>query len=288
MKKIMFAALCAALMVSCDTKKESGQNESLKKENEALKQENSQKDDEYNELLSLISQVQEGFKQINEAEGRVIIANGNLEQPNAQEQIAENMRFIQSSMEQYRNMISQLEKRISTSTANANSLKSFVANLKTQMEEKTAQIAELQQQLEEKDIMIAAQGDQIDALTESVNQLNEQNEQNAQVMEVQETELSTAWYALGTRADLKEEKILVKGEVLKDKQFNKNYFTKIDIRSTKEIALNSGKAKLLTAHPEGSYSMAKGSDGMLTLKITDATAFWNMSKYLVVQVEAAD
>ncbi len=281
---MMLAALCAALVLSCNTKKEQDHSEELKKENEALKLENSQKDEEYNELLSLINQVQEGFIRINEAEGRVIIANGNLEQPNAQEQITENMRFIQSSMDQYRNMISQLEKRLSNSNANSNSLKAIVANLKSQMEEKTAQIAELKQQVEEKDQQIAAQGDQIDALTESVNQLNEENEQKSQALEVQETELNTAWYALGTRSDLKEEKILVNGEVLKSDKFNKRYFTKIDIRNTKEIALDSKKAKVLTSHPANSYTLTTGSNGHLVLKITNTNAFWSMSKYLVVQV----
>lgn len=87
-----------------------------------------------------------------------------------------------------------------------------------------------------------------------------------------------------TRSDLKEEKILVNGEVLKSDKFNKRYFTKIDIRNTKEIALDSKKAKVLTSHPANSYTLTTGSNGHLVLKITNTNAFWSMSKYLVVQV----
>ena len=60
---------------------------------------------------------------------------------------------------------------------------------------------------------------------------------------------------------------------------------KIDIRTDKEIKLYSKRAELLTTHPAGSYELVKDAKGQLTLKITNPTEFWSVSRYLVIQVK---
>jgi hypothetical protein len=72
---------------------------------------------------------------------------------------------------------------------------------------------------------------------------------------------------------------------LEDKDFNKDYFTQIDIRTDKEIKLYSKSAKLLTAHPEGSYGLVKDDKEQLTLVITNPNKFWSISRYLVIEVK---
>ena len=72
---------------------------------------------------------------------------------------------------------------------------------------------------------------------------------------------------------------------MKDNDFNKDYFTQIDIRTDKEIKLFSKSAKLLTTHPEGSYTLAKDAKGQYILKITNPNEFWSVSRYLVVLVK---
>lgn len=67
--------------------------------------------------------------------------------------------------------------------------------------------------------------------------------------------------------------------------FNKDYFTEIDIRTTKTIELYSKSAKILTSHPDGSYTLEKNSKGEYVLSITNAKYFWSLSKYLVIQVK---
>ena len=76
-----------------------------------------------------------------------------------------------------------------------------------------------------------------------------------------------------------------KDEVLKNADFNKDYFTQIDIRKDTEIKLYSKSAKLLTIHPEGSYKLDKDEKGQYVLRITDPTLFWSVSRYLVIQVK---
>lgn len=65
--------------------------------------------------------------------------------------------------------------------------------------------------------------------------------------------------------------------------FNKDYFTQIDIRTDKEIKLYSSKAELLTTHP-GSFELVKDAKEQLVLKITNPNQFWSVSRYLVIQV----
>ena len=54
-------------------------------------------------------------------------------------------------------------------------------------------------------------------------------------------------------------------KVLKDNDFNKEYFTEIDIRKDKVIKLYSKRAELLTTHPEGSYKLEKDDKGQYYL-----------------------
>ena len=84
--------------------------------------------------------------------------------------------------------------------------------------------------------------------------------------------------------ELKRQNVLVKGKVLQG-SFNKNYFTKIDIRETRELKLYSKNAKILTSHPTSSYSLTKDASGQYVLRISDPATFWSTSKYLVVQVK---
>jgi len=67
--------------------------------------------------------------------------------------------------------------------------------------------------------------------------------------------------------------------------FNKSYFTKIDIRNEKQIKLYSKSARLLTTHPSSSYSLTKDANKQYVLNITNPQIFWSTSKYLVILVK---
>ena len=59
----------------------------------------------------------------------------------------------------------------------------------------------------------------------------------------------------------------------------------IFVKTDKEIKLYSKRAELLTTHPAGSYELVKDAKGQLTLKITNPSQFWSVSRYLVIQVK---
>ena len=283
MKKIILCVACAAALTACNngaSKKE----QALTQERDSLMQVISDKDTELNEIMGTVNEIQEGFRRINEAEGRITVNNGDVESETSKQMIRENMQYIQDAMAQNRDMIAKLKERVRTSGINADKLKKMVDDLSAQLEEQKVKVQELEARLAEKDIVIAQEGEQITALSENVSSLSEENKAKSQTVAEQDKQLNTAWYVFGTKSELKEQKILRKGDVLQSNDFNKDYFTKIDIRYDKEIKLYSKSAQLLTNHPAGSYKLEKDNKGQYVLHITDPGTFWSVSKYLVIQV----
>ncbi len=283
MKKIMFMPLCLMTLVACNP------NQKLElraqQERDSLMQVIDEKESELNEIMGSINEVQEGFRQINEAEGRITVANGNPEAGSSKQVIRSNMEFIRQTMEQNRERIAQLKERLKTTTVNVEKLTKTIQNLSAQLDAQNKHIQELEAQLAEKDVQIAEQGEQINALNENVSNLQAENQQKQETIDIQDKNLHTAWFVFGTKAELKEQKILQKGDVLKSSDFNKDYFTKIDTRIDKEIKLYSKSAELLTNHPAGSYTLTKDANKQYVLKITSPEKFWSASKYLVIQVK---
>lgn len=293
MKKILLllAAVCTlSFAMSCSTKKEKEQESKDPNAEtiDSLRQALTQSQNESNDLIETLSQIQDGFDQINEAEGRVSVENKQGERANKQA-IIENMEFIQRTMKLNRELISNLQQQL----RNANQsdkrtkakLEEMVNNYNKQLEDKQKQIDELRAQLAERDIKIAEQGEQINALNTSVNDLSQKNEEKARTVAAQDKELNTAYYVFGTKKELREQRILKSGDVLKSNDFNKDYFTRIDLRVTKQIRLYSKSAKLMTNHPAGSYTLEKDAQNQYVLRINNPQEFWSVNKYLVIIVK---
>ena len=285
----MLAAVMALSLASCDTKKEKQQEDNAANATiDSLKQVIAQTKNESNDLMGTIEQIQDGFRQINEAEGRITSENKQGEGSNRQA-IIENMAFIQDRMRQNRELIANLREQLRSSQHNNSQMKKtleeMVANFEKQLNDKSHQIDSLRTELQQKDIRIAEQNQQISALNENVSNLASSNEEKARTMAVQEQELNTAYYVFGTKKELREQNILKRNDVLRSDDFNKDYFTKIDIRVTKVIKLYSKKAELKTSHPAGSYTLDKDAQGQYTLRITNPQSFWSVSRYLVIVVK---
>ncbi len=297
MKKYLFVLVVAmGLLGSCDTKKEkeaASREEQLMRERDSLMNELRMARNESGDLMEIVNQIEEGFKQINEAEN--IVVNNQREGGNRQA-IIDNMALIQNKLQLNRELIANLQQQLRTSN-NGNAelrkkMEETVARLNEQLEEKTRQIENLRQELEKRDIRIAEQDREITNLNQNVGQLTETSkqqqrtiEQNNQQLARQDQDLHTAYFVFGTKKELKEQRILKNGEVLKASDFNRNYFTKIDYRVTKTIKLYSKSATLMTSHPADSYSLDKDSNGQYVLRITNPDRFWSMSKYLVITVK---
>ena len=284
MKRIVISLLALTVLMACNNKKE---EKNLASQNtiDSLTDIVNQKNNELNDIMSTFNDIQEGFREINEAEGRVNIARNNGE-TNAKADIMENISLIKRTMQLNKERIAKLREQLKESSFNTSKLQATIESLNKELESKTARIEELQAELDSKNAHIAHQDKQISELNTNVNSLTADNAAKARAVEQQDKQLNTAWYVFGTKKELREQHILEgTNKVLKGNNFNKDYFTKIDIRVDKVIKLYSKSAKLLTNHPAGSYSLDKDARGMYTLRITNPTTFWSVSKYLVVVVK---
>lgn len=282
MKKLLIFAMCAIALASCNegAKKAEAQ---ARAERDSLNQVIAQKDDEINDMMTTLIDIEEGFREITEAQNRVTLARSG-EGTNTKQRIAENFQFIQSMMQQNKDLINKLKQQVRESSIKGDKLKKVIANLQETMEKKDQQITELVEQLELKNIHIGELKYAINTLKEDAQSLQDENEAQSKTINAQDKQLNTAWFAYGTKDELKKQRILESGKVLQS-NFNKEYFTKIDIRVDKEIKLYSKSAKLLTTHPASAYTLQQDANKQYVLRITDPQAFWSTSKYLVVQVK---
>lgn len=282
MKKIFCLVLCATMLVSCEfyTKRE----KELTAQNATLTAELTEKNMALEQAIQSIANIQEGFRVINEAEGRVSVQAQGGEGISDEERVKEDILFIQKKMEANRKQIEQLEKKLKASGIEASSLRKVISNLQKELDEKVARIAVLQAELAEKDIRIAELDKAVATLTGDVNALQKVSDEQQEVIEQQVVKLNTAWYVFGTAKELKEQNILKSGDVMSSTDFNKNYFTEIDVRVDRVFPLYAKNAKLMTVHPEGSYEFVKDADKQLTLNVLDFEAFWSVSRYMVIQV----
>jgi chromosome segregation ATPase len=283
MKKIVLVALGLLALTACKQKSENAQDLALIQQRDSLNRIIAQKDGEINDMMSTMNDVVDGFRAINEAEERVTLARME-EGASSSERIRENMRFIQQTMQQNRELINKLRNQLRQSSVNADQLRRTIENLTRQMEEKDAQVKELQAELQAKDIQIDELHQEVTNLNNNVTALKEETTQKTQTITSQDKQLNTAWFVFGTKKELREQRIYEDGKVL-EANFNREYFTKIDIRVDKEIRLYSRSAKLLTSHPASAYTLTQDANKQYILRITNPQLFWSASKYLVVLVK---
>lgn len=292
MKKLAVLIVCAAVMASCDSFS-GGSKDQLKAENDSLLMELTQRNAELDEMMGTFNDISEGFRQINAAESRVDLQRGAVTEGSldAKQQITSDIEFIRKQMEDNKEQISKLQSMLKSSKTNSAQLKKAVEALTQELNAKTQRIEELQAELASKNIRIQELDAAVTNLNASKNELTAENEAKAKTVAEQDKALNAAWFVFGTKKELKDQNILSgsglfkKGQVLKDGDINKDYFTQVDIRTTKEIKLYSKDADILTTHPAGSYALEKDDKGQLILKITNPKEFWNVSKYLVIQVK---
>jgi chromosome segregation ATPase len=281
MKKLLFFAVAVLTLAACTGNKVSDAPGATM--SDSLQRIVEQKENEINDIMGTLNDINEGLREISEAEGRVTLARSG-EGANQKQKIQEDIKFIQERMNQNRELLDKLRKQLRESTFKGDQLKRTVENLTKQLEQKDIELQNLREELDKKDIHITELDETISNLNTDVTNLKTESEQKSATISNQDQQLNTAWFVFGTKKELKEQGILDGGRVLQG-NFNKSYFTKIDIRVQKEIKLYSKKAEMKTSHPSSSYVLQKDAKGQYVLRITDPQTFWSTSKYLVIEVK---
>ena len=129
MKKALLVVAAAALLFSCNTKKQKEEAmEATAQQIDSLKNALKEAQNESNDLMGTVEQIQEGFRQINEAENIVTVQAQHGENSNMQA-IAENMHLIQDKMKLNRALIANLQDQLRSSTGANARLKSTLSQM---------------------------------------------------------------------------------------------------------------------------------------------------------------
>jgi chromosome segregation ATPase len=187
-----------------------------------------------------------------------------------------------------------LEKLKNDSRYQSSQFKKRIDALTLELEEKSVLITDLQKQLEEKDSQLRIKTQQIATLDKAVatlksdvTSLAEEKEANKETIATQDQLLNTAFYIAAPKSELINAKVLSKGGLFRSAKISyeaeQSAFVKIDIRNIKEINLNVKRAKVLSVHPAGTFTLEQDENEMLVLMISNPASFWEQTKYLVIQ-----
>lgn len=284
MKKLLFLALGLTIIafMGCKDDRKVADVAGFS-QNDSLQKIIAQKDNEINDIMETFNQIEAGFREINEAENRVSLMKDG-EGASRRQQLVENVQFISNTMKENRALIDKLRRQLRESSVKSDNLKKTIDNLVAELEEKDNQLQQLRAELDAKNIHISELDQTISNLNSNVSDLKTESSQKSATIQAQDKQLNTAWFVFGTKKELKEQRIIDGSRVL-ESNFNKSYFTKIDIRVEKEIKLYSKYAKILTMHPSDSYTLQKDANKQYVLRITNPQIFWSTSKYLVILVK---
>lgn len=254
MKKAITAAIAASvLMIGCTN--QSTEVRKLQAENDSLLRVNAQTTADFNEMIQLMNEVEDGFRQIKEAENYLVTqkdANGEVSLT-TREQIKNDMTLVAETLQKTKTF-GKTPKAAQSKQKPSAALQKTVARLQNEIDGKTQLIISLQESLAKRDVRIAELDEAVTNLTGQVEHLTTENEQQKEVLMTQDEALNTVYYALGTNKELKEQKIVerrrsVLFEKVMEEEFNKNYFTAVDMRKLHDIPFDSKKANY-DHHPE--------------------------------------
>ena len=206
MKKLLLICMCVMAFAACKQEKSKGIDPAMVQQRDSLNQIIAQKENELNDMMGTMNEIEEGFREINEAQNRVNLAKGG-EGENRTQRIRENIQFIQSTMRQNRELINKFRQQLRESTIKSDQLAKTIDNMVKQLEEKDNQLQKLRAELDAKDIHISELDEKIAGLNTSVSGLTAESTQKTHQINAQDKQLNTAWFVFGTKAELKEQNI---------------------------------------------------------------------------------
>ena len=245
---------------------------------------------EKDSLMQLMGDIADGMQQIKELEDIVSVNNLNGETPNRKKQLRDDIVLIQQSINKHKQRLEELEKRLKQSTNYNSSMQKSIANLKSQLDEQQKTIDNLTEQLAAAHVQIKNLNQSVDSLNtvnKNVTKEKEAAQQESKQLTNEVTNLNTCYYVIGSKKELKANKIIETGFLRKTKilegDFEMSYFTKADRRTLNEIPLHSAKAEVMTNHPKDSYEIVDYGN-IKTLRILNPNRFWEKTNFLVVKV----
>lgn len=289
MKKVLTLCMIAAIgLSSCNNGKSDAQKAEEAKQS-AKDQELAVAVADRDQLISLVGEINDGMEQIKQLENILTVSNNAPgEASSRREQIRSDIAAIQKALQERREKLAELEKKLENSSRDNSSMRKTIASLRAQIDSQSAEIASLKDNLGQAKARIGELDAAVDSLSTTVNTVTDERNIAQEESVNLANELNTCYYAIGSKSELKDRHIIETGFLRKTKlmkgDFDQSFFTTADKRTLSRIALHSKKAEILTNQPEGSY-VIDDDNGQKVLVITNPDAFWSLSNYLVIKID---
>lgn len=292
-KKVAPAAAASIIVMStfsCSNKETAEKLARQEAVNAATREELAEAVSQRDELIALVGEINDDMARIRDVEGvmaNTVYMEGDM--PTKREQLRADLASIQRTLLERRERLAQLEEQLKRSNLNNTNLTATINSLREQIDAKDSEIQRLNTELSQANRTIGSLTSRVDSLNTSVAEANDARYEAEQVSENLTNELNTCFYAVGSKKELKENKIIETGFLRKTKimrgDFDKNFFSEADKRTLTRLPLHTKKSpKILTNQPVGSYTIDK-ENGQYVLNINDPTEFWSLSNYLVIEVD---
>ncbi|MBK6282686.1 MAG: hypothetical protein IPF54_08465 [Draconibacterium sp.] len=289
MRKLVFLVLGIMVFSACHNYKKDAQSLMITKD--SLEQVTAYRDSSIASFLNDFGAIQANLDSIKQLEKIVSVQSGSNRELNAsqKQRIIEDIAMLHQLLQKNKELTASLQKKLKNANLKITDLNETIAGLELM-------IKNMEAQANEQDIVIADLTTEVKKLNVDITQLNQKilevenlSQQKSQIIDTQMESLNKAYYAFGTMKELKENGIIEKSggvigigkTAVMKKDFNKDYFTEIDIRNFDFLRLMAKKAELITVHPEGTFHFTGKKQGD-TLFIDNTSEFWKASKYLVV------
>ena len=288
--KLVYFLAALFIFTSCGVKNQK-EVDALKAQNDSLANSKIELEKEVNEYFSAMNDIQENIDKIKSTESVISVQPLSENTPeDVRTKVAEDMAYLNDMIKTNKEELNRLRSKLKKSSFKLVDVEKTLAQLTKSLEAETAKVLALQVQIQQKDSLITQLGTTVDVLGKNVEELSSQNVEKQTKIQEQDVAIHSAWYAIGSKKELKDNKIitsdgLFSAQKVLQTDFNKSYFVKVDARNAKSIPLYStSKAKILTTHPKASYTLEKENDNYVLI-ITDPSTFWSISKYLVIEVD---
>lgn len=275
-------------MLYIGSNKQTEQISQLKTEKTELKLELSDRDQLIDDMVTTFNEIETDLQEITKKESAIEVQTGDVEQTKSKkDRIVDEIKYVNSLLEENKQKINYLNRRLKNSGVKIASLEEKVQQLEQSVLARDSSMKALAHMLEKKNYQIVQLNDKMDTMQQVIQKQKE-------VIDFQNEETNTAYLTTGNYDELEKQGIITteKGflffgkEKVIQKDFSNESFREVKISETKRIPVKGKKAEIITNHPKNSYVFVKDStQGLAYLEIKDPGAFWKVSRYAVIETK---
>ena len=290
--KIYFTVLLSAtLFFGCESKENEKETayqnriSELEAREQELQHQVQEKDAAFTSFMESVADIDRNLKEIRTREMNIEMTRQeeDLSTEDLIKRINEDIVVIDRLISENKQAVRNLNVRLRRSHQENEQLNTAMVKLKEDLNAK----------IKEQEHSLALLKDQLNDVQATVKTLHADVDRLTRLNEEKTVALNTAYYVIGNYKELKDEQILNKEggflgilgrvEMLRD-DFNRNKFTRIDIREQVSFPAEGKKVELVTVHPPDSYKIEEDGGDKVNLIVSDPDKFWESSKYLVMVV----